>query len=382
LLKSSKVLNISISSFEIPAQETTYVYQFIKFPTDKKYHILSYRPLLGTTKDQFAHHAVLYACSPDLNDKIEAMASKGPIEANSSMIRCLDFYMLSVPWATPYIMPPEAALPFGNGSYAWMMLEMHFNNPEYLKGFTDAGSGISVEYSDQLRPHDMGLITLSQLQLQIPPGMAEYSAATSYCLGSCTKLRLSKAVNLVDQTYHMHGLGKSAITRRFRDKKELSPLGNLRTFDYKYQPFLGVPAAAQVLLPGDTLAFTCTFDSTSRATVTKEGPGTRDEMCFHWIYYWPTQPDFAICSSLTGNATRPAIGVCAGDLTPLFGLMRTKEPQARQALQQKLYKSGRLMNVTEPNGFTPYVQQCSKGSVVQKEQQAPQPKVATVQVEG
>ena len=35
LPKSSKILNISISSFEIPAQETTYVYQFFKFPTDK-----------------------------------------------------------------------------------------------------------------------------------------------------------------------------------------------------------------------------------------------------------------------------------------------------------------------------------------------------------
>ena len=61
----------------------------------RKYHILSYRPLLGTTKDLFAHHAVVYACSPDLNDKIEAMASKGPVRPNSSMIRCLDFYMVS-----------------------------------------------------------------------------------------------------------------------------------------------------------------------------------------------------------------------------------------------------------------------------------------------
>ena len=95
---------------------------------------------------------------------------------------------LSNPWAATYNMPPEAALPFGNGSYTWMMLEMHYNNPAYLKGTRDRGSGIIMEYTDQLRPHDMGLITLSQLQLQIPPGMAEYTAATTYCLGSCTKL--------------------------------------------------------------------------------------------------------------------------------------------------------------------------------------------------
>ena len=64
------------------------------------------------------------------------------------------------------------------------------------------------------------------------------------CCAACR--RLSAPVNLVDQTYHMHGLGNSAKTRRFRGDQELSPLGNLRTFDYKYQPFLGVPAEANV----------------------------------------------------------------------------------------------------------------------------------------
>ena len=59
----------------------------------------------------------------------------------------------------------------------------------------------------------------------------------------------------------MHGLGKSAITRRFRGNEELSPLGNLRTFDYKYQPFLGVPAAAQVRPKGKRLGMAANMDA-------------------------------------------------------------------------------------------------------------------------
>ena len=58
--------------------------------------------------------------------------------------------------------------------------------------------------------------------------------------------RLSAPVNLVDQFYHMHGLGKSAITRRFRGGQELAPLGNLRTFDYKFESYVGMPEDANV----------------------------------------------------------------------------------------------------------------------------------------
>jgi hypothetical protein len=58
--------------------------------------------------------------------------------------------------------------------------------------------------------------------------------------------RLPGPVNLVDQFYHMHGLGHSTITRRFRRGQELSPLGRLKTFDYKYQSYVAMPEDAKV----------------------------------------------------------------------------------------------------------------------------------------
>jgi hypothetical protein len=95
---------------------------------------------------------------------------------------------LVTPWSLPYKLHSEAALPFGNSSYTWIMLEMHYNNPDLISGVVDEGSGITMEFTDQLRPNDMGLITIAQLALVIPPGLARVEAPTSHCLEGCTQL--------------------------------------------------------------------------------------------------------------------------------------------------------------------------------------------------
>jgi hypothetical protein len=52
----------------------------------------------------------------------------------------------------------------------------------------------------------------------------------------CLLLRRFKGpLTLLDGFFHMHGLGTSIITRRFRNGTELSPLAQLRMFDYEFQ---------------------------------------------------------------------------------------------------------------------------------------------------
>ena len=68
-----------------------------------------------------------------------------------------------------------------------MMLEIHYNNPNLVTGGVDEGSGVTMEYTDQLRPNDMGLITLFQSSWVIPPGLVVVDAPTSYCLSECTE---------------------------------------------------------------------------------------------------------------------------------------------------------------------------------------------------
>lgn len=60
--------------------------------------MLSYKPLWGTTKDKYAHHAVVYACPPSMNAVLAkyTAAQRRPVEATRDMPRCNEFYMVGV----------------------------------------------------------------------------------------------------------------------------------------------------------------------------------------------------------------------------------------------------------------------------------------------
>jgi hypothetical protein len=45
-----------------------------------------------------------------------------------------------------------------------------------------------VYYTDKLRQHDIGLITLQQPVLNIPPGLPALKSNVSVCPGACTAM--------------------------------------------------------------------------------------------------------------------------------------------------------------------------------------------------
>eukprot|EP00877_Chromochloris_zofingiensis_P002772 jgi/Chrzof1/12496/Cz06g36120.t1 len=322
--------NLTMSAVKIPTDLTTYYVQFFKLPDDRKYHIIQYRAVVNSP---LMHHVVVYGCSAKAAADIMTWNSTGPFDEKDLEVPCLQFYMFASLGNTPVVMPPEAGLPFGGGTYSWLALEIHYNNPEGLDGQSDVGSGITFDYTTQLRPNDMGLLTMHQFNLYIPRGNSSYTADTVICPGACTK-RFRQPVHMVSQRYHMHGTGKSALTRRIRGANELHPIGNLRAFDYGFQYAEPIMPNVSMLYPGDTLLFTCSFDSSSRQYDTIFGLGSDDEMCVHYIYYWPRQADMGMCldvplqkdlRKIPGNPHFTTdIALCAPDIAPVEALFRNE----------------------------------------------------------
>src|SRR6185503_13986753 len=61
--------------------------------------------------------------------------------------------------AQPMVYPREAGLPIGGKDYSrYVMLEMHYNNPE-LKSWIDS-SGLKLIYTDKLRENDVGVLEI------------------------------------------------------------------------------------------------------------------------------------------------------------------------------------------------------------------------------
>eukprot|EP00775_Hariotina_reticulata_P006321 gene6321-6556_t len=350
LASDVKTLDL-VYNVTIPPQETSYFIHYFKLPSDKKYHIVKYEPIGHLPQ---LHHGVAYSCLPDQNEKVAALPSLGPFDRFHTQMLCEQFYMLLTPNFTN-VLPPIVGLPMGTNNSLWVALELHYNNPELVSGIKDERAGIRVYYTDKLRPQDMGLITLNQPVLAIPPGVAHYPANVSVCPSSCTQ-RFRQPKNLLASFLHMHGVGKSIIVRRYREGRELSPIADLRAFDYPFQGVSPIPPEARVLQPGDMLTLQCTFDSTERTNVTLGGFGTREEMCFAWLEYYPAQDGMGLCYSYGGQP----VAICGTDIDVEIKLFKSLDsPNPSEGIQQ-LVGAGKLLKAEKPGvNVTQYKGACT-----------------------
>ena len=53
------------------------------------------------------------------------------------------------------------------------------------------------------------------------------------------------------------------------------------------------------LLPGDSLVTTCTYNSTNRTSSTSYGLSSTDEMCYHYLLYYPAIPLMDTCEGMS-----------------------------------------------------------------------------------
>ncbi len=80
---------------------------------------------------------------------------------------------------------------------------------------------------------------------------------------------------------HMHELGRTlrVVSRGARE----TCLSDVTRWNFHWQRLFFYAAPVEVN-PGETLAITCGYDSTSRTAATRRGEGTQDEMCLNYLY--------------------------------------------------------------------------------------------------
>jgi hypothetical protein len=110
---------------------------------------------------------------------------------------------------------------------------VHYTNPGGKANEVDRTS-LRLYTTTQLRPNDMGTLTLGRDEFQIPNGTTTFSLPPSICAAGCTS-QMKGPVNIVYTVLHMHGLGKAMITQHFRGAQELRPIARRDYFDYNWQ---------------------------------------------------------------------------------------------------------------------------------------------------
>jgi len=80
---------------------------------------------------------------------------------------------------------------------------------------------------------------------------------------------------------HMHQAGASMKVQHVRGGVELQPLAELSSFDFNFQTGTPAPPAARLLLPGDELITTCTYNTVSCCGANK--PPGRASGASQWV---------------------------------------------------------------------------------------------------
>ncbi|KAJ3317999.1 hypothetical protein HDU76_000986 [Blyttiomyces sp. JEL0837] len=285
----TQIFEIRMPNITVPPVSTSYLCSHFEFPADTKYHVIKYE---GIPNSKFIHHMEIYSC-------ISKPPSFGDLYDCSSMGSvCSEVQYLWAPGVPPVILPAEAGLPMGKGSNAkqYFTLQVHYSNPDLVENVTDV-SGMRMYYTKQLRPSDVGVLTVGSVDIDIPGDSSEYTILEpNVCPSECTS-KFSQPINVISTFNHMHTLGHNMSVQHIRGINEIEPISIRPFYDFNYQANKQI--LNTIIMPGDAIITTCTYKPTigERTNTTKFGESTKQEMCLNIIQYYPKMENIDVCMS-------------------------------------------------------------------------------------
>ena len=187
---------------------------------------------------QYIHHMLVYVCSGAFAEVNGSCFDQSSIIATSGLTRnCLDIVING--WAvggSDLEFPLDTGIPLGpDEQFDTVLMEIHYNNPNLDAGQVD-DSGFIWHYTDMLRTHDVGTITIGHVvnrALRIPP-KSEKFIAQGYCPNQCTSL-WPYDINVIASLLHSHTAGSAIWTQIIRDNEEIGYLDMNMNYDFNFQ---------------------------------------------------------------------------------------------------------------------------------------------------
>tara|TARA_B100000609_G_C17222923_1_gene441908 strand:- start:15913 stop:17646 length:1734 start_codon:yes stop_codon:yes gene_type:complete len=177
------------------------------------------------------------------------------------------------------------------------VVQIHYNNGAGVKNAVDS-SGLRI-YHGPPTGTEYGMLVPGPHTFSIAKG--EEKTVSS----SCT---MSEKTRILANMPHMHEIGTEFSQKvSLKDGSEKS-LIDLRGWSFEIQNFYHTP---MTLEKGEKLVTTCTFKNTTDEKVT-QGSGTKDEMCFAFMYVTPPPSGVGYCNEL-GDKLEYTPGKCAPD---------------------------------------------------------------------
>ncbi|CAG0917546.1 unnamed protein product [Notodromas monacha] len=298
-----KTIEFRSPSVPVPSTaDTTYWCSMHRGPViDKPHQYIGNKAIVQKGNENIVHHYALYEC--ELNEEhnaeyfeqllVDYAGGFSCYDPNSPIGALTSCQSLRVVWATGGIgdvYPAEAGYPIhkSTDSPLYYKLEMHYDNAAFEDGIVDS-SGVLMYYTDNLRPHDVGILVAAMPVLYaqlIPPGVEEF-VSVGHAAPECTaKYIPEEGINVFSILHHSHLAGRRMRTRLFRNGAEEPWLLNDNHYDFNYQQ-TRLLSEERKLYPGDQITVECYLSTSNRKKATLGGLSTYDEMCESFILYYP-----------------------------------------------------------------------------------------------
>ncbi|KAL7544418.1 hypothetical protein ACHAWF_007803 [Thalassiosira exigua] len=273
------------------------------FTSDDKTHMVGYRPIFTQGNEKYLHHLILTSCGRpfefDFIQGGEKFDSSG-LYHGKVVESCIDMPLscnaFKAGWAVgdiERVMPPDVGMPIGEGQ-RWLLVQSHYYNPSLDEGINDS-SGFRLHIARDVRPIDAGMLNLYNAVTPVqheplPGGRNNVATETLYVEPECTET-WKEPINIISVNHHMHYFGTHLEVVVERGGENLGPIRKEYVFDYNHQGSVEPDTNLKVLRPGDRLAVTCQYDTSSLSPndVVEFGGESHKEMCFPFLSYYPRQ---------------------------------------------------------------------------------------------
>ncbi|XP_048507699.1 tyramine beta-hydroxylase isoform X2 [Athalia rosae] len=302
-------LELVTNRVHVPNVETTYwchVHE-LPFSLTDRHHVLRFGPLVQPGNEHLVHHMEVFHCAGPADRSIPLYS--GPCDHADRPKETQVCQKVLAAWAMgadAFVYPEEAGLPIGGEKFnRYVMLEIHYNNPELRVGQVDS-SGVQFLLTKTLRRYDAGVIELGleYTDKMAIPAEQEAFTLTGHCVAECTGVGLPRdGIRIFGSQLHTHLLGTKVATRHVRDGFELPILNQDNHYSTHFQEIRLLPKHVTVL-PGDSLITTCTYKSLGKRNITLGGFSISDEMCVNYVHYYPSTRLEVCKSAISSDALR------------------------------------------------------------------------------
>jgi hypothetical protein len=290
-----------LNNYTMTADETVYAWAGHALYPDLleegvDYHIVAVEHLVQEDMKAHVHHFVSHL-------------------SNTAITQSMVFHV----WAggVPALVVPDACgYPVSQSTLNNILVQTHYDNAINENVGAIDRSGIRVYLTSELRDNHCGVMQLGDPKIKLGgQTFDEGTIRTDFaCPGSCVK----KDFTIFASFLHMHSFGTRMWTDHRRAGESLGLLDEVDFWDENLQSFKEMSLEVK---EGDELLTTCIHKSDGAL---KWGEASSEEMCIHFLSYYPFDPSLGFCGVQSCGA-RTNTTILAVD-RPVFGSTNPDHP--------------------------------------------------------